>query len=238
MIAKRALEILRTEGPVQLVKSAANYIIDRGSSGQPFQVKRSEQTERRWEMIKTNISNEDQNLLDIGCDAGLLTAHAAEEGLLSIGVDRYETFEGAREYAHNLSKDKKNLGFINKGITPEGVDSLPNTDIVLMFSVYHYWYREFGKEAAEKMLGSLSGANKIFFSSTSLGRRYDPQEYDNTKVEAEKLPSFTSGNKQEVVEYHRDVLQSVLEENYTVEYIGDVPYDTETRYVLLATKQD
>ena len=33
-------------------------------------------------------------------------------------------------------------------------------------------------------------------------------------------------------------LQSVLEENYTVEYIGDVPYDTETRYVLLATKQD
>ena len=74
----------------------SNYIIDRGSSGQPFQVKRSEQTERRWEMIKTNISNEDQNLLDIGCDAGLLTAHAAEEGLLSIGVDRYETFEGGK----------------------------------------------------------------------------------------------------------------------------------------------
>ena len=107
MIAKRALEILRTEGPVQLVKSAINYITDRRSSGKPFQVKRSEQTERRWEMIKTNISNENQNLLDIGCDAGLLTAHAAEEGLLSIGVDRYERFEGAREYAHNLSKEKR-----------------------------------------------------------------------------------------------------------------------------------
>ena len=116
--------------------------------------------------------------------------------------------------------------------------SLPNTDVVLIFSVYHYWYREFGKESAEKMLESLSGANKIFFSSTSFERRYDPQEYDNTQAEVEKIPSFTSRNKQGVVEYHRDLLQSVLEENYTVEYIGDVPYDTETRYVLLATKQD
>ena len=70
---------------------------------------------------------------------------------------------GAREYAHNLSKDKKNLGFINKGITPEGVDSLPNTDIVLMFSVYHYWYREFGKEAAEKCWGRYLERIKFSF---------------------------------------------------------------------------
>lgn len=188
-------------------------------------------------MIKQNISDEDHNLLDIGCDAGLLTANAAEKGLLSIGIDRYDTFEGAREYAHNLAKENRNLGFINMGITPENVDSLPNTDIVLILSVYHYWYREFGKESAEGMLSSLSGANKIFFSSSSLTWRYNPREFDKTTIRSGELPSFANGNKQEVVEYHKSVLQATLQGNYSVEYIGDVAYYSETRYVFLATKQ-
>ena len=232
---------IRTKGPVSLVRSAGNLAyrtVPFTRSGQPFQTRRSEQTQKKWELIAQNLSDSDASLLDIGCDAGHLTANAAERGILSIGVDRYEKFEGARERAHTLSKERTDLGFVNKGLTPGNMDSLPETDVVLLLSVYHYWYREFGREAAEEMLGSLSGSDKIFFSSTSLKRRYDPREFDEHSRKKPELPTFTDRDQKEVIQYHEDLLRSSLRGNYQIEYLGAIPYSSETRYMLLATLAD
>jgi 2-polyprenyl-3-methyl-5-hydroxy-6-metoxy-1,4-benzoquinol methylase len=92
-LVKKAGRILIKEGPVELIRSSGRFVYKRTpfSPGQePFQIKRSLQTEKRWKLIASELSEDDDNLLDIGCDAGVLTSKAARTGRLAIGVDRHE----------------------------------------------------------------------------------------------------------------------------------------------------
>lgn len=169
-LAKRARRILIKEGPIELIRSSGRFVYDKTpfapERGEAFQSKRAEQTKKRWKLIESELSEYDDNLLDVGCDAGVLTSKAARTGLLAIGIDRHEVshsqkkFPGAFERALDLTQDTKNLGFVNMEVTPDNVDSLPSTDVVLLLSVYHYWYREFGKAAAERMLSAFKGQIK------------------------------------------------------------------------------
>lgn len=244
-LVKRAGRILIKEGPIELIQSSGRFVYKRtpfSPEREPFQIKRSEQTEKRWKLIESELSEDDDNLLDIGCDAGVLTSKAARTGRLAIGIDRHEVahsqkkFPGAFEHALNLTRDMKNLGFVNMEITPDNVDSLPSTDVVLLLSVYHYWYREFGKATAERMLSTFKGANLIFFSSTSVKRRYDPSNYKAGTDEVEEIPDFVDRDKKSVNDYHKRVLSSTLGDDYSIRHLGDIHYESETRYLLLASK--
>jgi SAM-dependent methyltransferase len=208
----------------------------------PMQVRRTEQTDRKWNCIVENLDSADRNLLDIGCDAGVLTRRAAETGRPALGVDRYERYEGAREHAFEAAERTDGLAFMQLGLTPENAGTLPLFDAVVCLSVYHYWHREFGRDGAETMLGAFAGANKVFFSASSLSERY-VQGATPDVVE----PAFESRDRESVVSYHEDVLRSALGESYsvelldTVEYsiadVAQVPgYETEPRYVLLASR--
>lgn len=205
-----------------------------------MQVRRTEQTDRKWEMIAQHLDEDDENLLDIGCDAGVLAQRAAKTDRPTLGVDRYERYEGAREHAVEAARQTDGLAFMQMGLTPKNISSLPDFDVVLLFSVYHYWYREFGRPSADGMLANLRGANKIFFSSSSLGDRYVRKDTPNTP-----RPDFSDRDEESVVAFHEGVLTSALGSEYSVEYLGEVsysieevakvpPYDTEPRYVLLA----
>ena len=52
-----------------------------------YQIKRSQSTVQRLELISGHLEEEDQSLLDIGCNLGRMTRFAADRGLFTLGID-------------------------------------------------------------------------------------------------------------------------------------------------------
>ena len=209
----------------------------------PMQVRRIEQTETKRRLIEQHLGDEDENVLDIGCDAAVIARQLAETDRPVLGVDRYARYEGSHEYAEAAARKNKGLAVMRLAVTPENITRLPTFDVVLLFSVFHYWYREFGREAAGEMLSELSGVNKLFFSSSSLGYRYEQGDASD-----DHCPPFTDRDRESVVEFHEELLRSTLGEEYSIEYLDEInysiadvaqvpSYDTEPRYVLLASQE-
>lgn len=224
---KKAMKITKQDGFVELARRSVlfPYKLTPFYSHPAYQVRKIEQTENRWRMIKPNLSDSDGSVLDIGCNAGFLTAKAADHGLTAIGVDRYtDEFQRAKDHAYDLSRNKSGIGIIDLMVTPENVDQLPECDVVFLLSVYHYWYREYGPKKANEMLRSLDGFEKLFFESTSLQRRYTRPDSDVTP------PGFDDSNEESIIDFH----QKLLEEEFSganVKCLGKNPYNDEDRYL-------
>lgn len=168
---------------------------------------RIEGVQERWEILEPRL-NENASVLDIGCNAALLTSKVGATDRFAIGLEaNTATVEDAVQY-HGLSRE---FGIINKPITPKNVHSLPTFDYIFFFSIYHQLYSHYGKETAEELLFQLSekASDTLFFEAASQKSKYDDQS----------LP-FKDFDKNSIVEYNIDMLESVTRNSASVEYIG------------------
>lgn len=171
-----------------------------------YQLRRKEGVEERWELLNPYLET-NTSILDIGCNAGLLTAKAARSGHLAIGIEANEaTVADAVEY-HGHFRD---FGIMNKRINPKNVDGFPTFDYVFLFSVYHQLYNHYGREKSEELLRRISqkASDKLFFEAPAQKSKYGDLE----------LP-FEDFDEQSIKEYHLEMLDSVIENN-GVEYLG------------------
>lgn len=189
------------------VRSPVTFSKNRDGSSFSYQKNRLEGVEERWAMLEPRL-RENTSVLDIGCNAGMLTAKVGETDRFVVGIEKNgATVADAVEY-HGLSRE---FGLLNKPITPENVQSLPNFDYIFLFSIYHQLYSYYGQDTAEKLLSSVSqkATDTLFFEAASQKSKYGDQD----------LP-FEDFDKDSIVEYNLDMLSSVVEPNSNVEYIG------------------
>lgn len=100
------------------------------------------------------------NLLDVGCNLGMHTAHFAERGIVALGVD--VSSEHVREAAR-LNADIDGCGFMRLDINKDAVARLPSFDVVAVLSVHHHWVNAYGPDAAGTLLAALfERTNKVF----------------------------------------------------------------------------
>jgi SAM-dependent methyltransferase len=189
------------------VRSPVVFSKNHDGSGFSYQKSRLDGVDERWEMIKPCL-RENTSVLDVGCNAGMLTARVGETERFVVGIEKNSaTVADAVEY-HGLSRE---FGLLNKPITPENVQSLPAFDYIFMFSIYHQLYSYYGQNTAEALLSQVSQkvSDTLFFEAASQKSKYsDP-----------KL-SFEDFDEESIVEYNIDMLDSVIETNSNIEYIG------------------
>jgi len=230
----KAVKILRTEGPMSLLEATKEYIEWRflPDSANEYQSQRIQGTKQRWEMIEQRLTTDDHSLLDIGCNIGELTSNAAEFGLLAFGMEtNSESVRIARE-SHKI----EGASFMQYTLTPDNIHKLPETDVIFVLSVYHYWYREHGSDRAEELLTTLGekANSKLFFEPASRQERYKrTSDVDITPPPIENL------NKESIVDHNTNLLNRALGDEYEIELLGGTPRGDDeegSRYLFLCEK--
>lgn len=162
----------------------------------PWQHRRSEGNEQRWRMISQELDGSEVNLLDVGCNAGVLTRNAAQEGLISIGIDADSR---AIDVAQASSRGESRIAYMLWRMQPEDLARLPQFDIILLLSVYHQWVASYGNQVALEMLATLRGKarHKLFFEPASLKSKY-----------GDHPPSIVDNDEQSIAHHNLEVLAS------------------------------
>jgi SAM-dependent methyltransferase len=210
----KGLKILREEGVAEFTRQTYKYTRNQlglnpseGESSHTYQLSRKDGVEARWEMISEHI-DETTAVLDIGCSTGLMTAKCADAGAFAIGVDHHqETIRLTR----NHHEQRDNLHFINSDIDDGIIQRLPKFDVILLFSVWHYWHRRQGEESAKATLELLGKkTDTLFFENVGHPKRLGPEA------------AFEPFDETSAVNYNMKLLTDVFDDQ-SVEYLGSAP---------------
>lgn len=102
-------------------------------------------------------------------------------------------------------------------LSPDDIHKLPQVDVALFLSVYHYWYREYGPDEAERVLEVLGEkvTDKIFFEPASRRERYRRgPDIDITPPPIENL------DKESILDYNMDLLERTLGDEFQCEFVA------------------
>ena len=145
---------------IQFRIDTTKYIIDKPSFhyqplpwiGISTAAVRGEATYERWEAIQNYLKGY-KSLKDIGCCAGFFCHKAAETyNMNTIGIDSDERFLRIAQYTKNNVKNGKNETFCNMLINEKNADILPQTDVTILFSIWHHWCYRYGLNKATEIL--------------------------------------------------------------------------------------
>lgn len=198
--------------------------------GAPKQYQEKRYPREKFELLHSAIKLDTvKNLLDIGCNAGVITHLFAEKGLFSVGIDV------APRLINRGASQIPVIGYFK--VSNENVSSLPDFDAVLLLSVHHQWVIQGGdKEAQHLVAAILLKARKYFFIEfASINSKYG---YSPAR--------FKDHDEESILKYARDWLQEVVEiaktrsatENISIRYVGknkELERVEEFRYVYLVS---
>lgn len=178
-------------GIVQKALPAAHKSLRAVLGGPLYQEKRLAGAEERWGRIAAHLGPADRSLLDLGCNAGMLSRRAAEAGLLVVGCD---VAPKAIEVAQRRHKGVAGLGFMLFQVTPESIEKLPEVDVVLCLSVHHYWVRTYGEAAGWDMVRVLlqRTRRKLFFEPASRRAKYRPEKPDFVDFDRDSIARYNT----------------------------------------------
>jgi hypothetical protein len=172
---------------------------------------------QKFEIIRKYLTQEDQTLLDIGCNFGYLVEKFAEKGINSAG------YEAEKKYI-----DSKNKRIINKILTPNNVRYIKKHDVILLLSVNQQFNQAWGKEIEEKMIKTIGEkCNKFFFQPASIKSKY------------KEPPKIIDNNKISIISYYQDKLKEIFNDR-EISYIGETKLTTKKeryRYIFLIEKK-
>lgn len=168
---------------------------------------RGEATYDRWEAIKPAIPSNAATLKDVGCCVGFFCHKASEElKLFSIGIDSDSRFIRIARHVANSKFNSSDETFLELAINPRNVSLIPDTDITILFSVWHHWVYDFGLDSATQML-------KETWRSTNMVLFFESGEEE---IQEEFNIDFNGNAKLWLVEYlARELVDS------QVDVIGD-----------------
>ncbi len=128
---------------------------------------RGEATFNRWEEMQKYLKDY-KSLKDIGCCVGFFCFKAAETfGMNIVGIDTDARFIRIAEYTKKYVKNGKKVLFCKMSVDEKNVDILPQTDVTILFSIWHHWVHHYGIEKATQILKVvwLKTNNVLLFES-------------------------------------------------------------------------
>ena len=152
--------------------------------------KRDASTLQRWEAIEKHIGIDSGSAMDIGSNLGYFVLRLAEKGFFTLGLDTaYENIKVAQYAQKKAAIDNAAFSFMT--VKPDNVNSLPDVDILIFFSVWHHWIEDFGHEQAADMLATLwSKTHHVMFFETGedkeilqLGIKEAPAQWAKSELE-------------------------------------------------------
>lgn len=116
--------------------------------------------EQRWSFIVSNIPAESTSLVDVGCADGFFVQKAAEQGLL---VHGFEGNQSRVRRAEKAVEEYEDASVEQLYISPDNIDQLPASDVVLFLTVHHHWIRQYGWETAADMFRTIARKTELIF---------------------------------------------------------------------------
>ncbi len=165
--------------------------------------------DERLAQLDRAVPADTSSLVDIGCNLGMITAHFAERGAFSIGIDIGQRLI---ERANARHAAVANCGFMTMNLTPDNIATLPVFDTMLLLSVHHNWVQLYGPDDAGEMLRALSAkaGKTLIFEGPSRRGRY-----------ANHPPEFVDNDEASVTAYHEGYLQKYLGSEFSrIEPLG------------------
>lgn len=166
----------------------------------------------RYKIIDTEMKT-CSSVLDIGCNLGILTSMIGESGRFAVGVEKNPKAVKNAYYYHN-DNDLSNFSIMNKEVTAENIQSFPQFDYVILFSVYHQMYKYMGERKAERLLNKIVGVarKKVFFEAAGQKSKYGDENL-----------SFTDFDEDSIVEYNSEMLKTAIDCEVEIKYLGSIP---------------
>ncbi|HYQ70777.1 MAG TPA: class I SAM-dependent methyltransferase [Gammaproteobacteria bacterium] len=128
--------------------------------------KRDTSTLQRCETIEKHIGIDSGTVMDIGCNLGYFVLRLAEKGFFSIGIDTAPENVMVAQYAQRKARID-NAAFCYMTVYPDNINTLPDVDVMIFFSVWHHWIEDFGHDVATEMLAILwSKTRHVMFFET------------------------------------------------------------------------
>ena len=213
------------KSPLRKVIKRNPFNLLRLNKKKPWQLHESKNVYGRFEIIEPILQEFEVNsVLDIGCNAGVVTRLAGEMGIFSVGIDTDINFRGV--------KDPLNKACIGKYVLDEKLaDKLPAFDAVFLFSVHHHFIRTYGDEEAKKIISKLAGkTNKILiFEVAGLNRNY------------KKKPGelFIDNDEKSVTSYTQKWLEDALP-SWKIKYLwkNERPTSAGSRYLFICHREE
>lgn len=165
----------------------------------PYQKKLQGSMDERWSRISAAIPPQSKTLLDIGANLGAFTAWAAQAGLWSLGLERHDYLV---RKARRMHRDVPGCAFMITELDADDCARIPQFDITLALSVYHNWYKNYGKEQADTILKHLvSKTNHVaFFEGPSRNSRFG----EDAQV------GFADNDEASVTGFYGELLQETI----------------------------
>jgi hypothetical protein len=108
----------------------------------------------RWAAIEKELPSPPGFALDIGSHTGFFSLALAERGFLVLGCEpSRRLFRIATAAADHAGQPS--VAFMPIAVEPANVATLPQSDIVLVLSVFHDWCERFGFEQSLEMLDAV-----------------------------------------------------------------------------------
>ena len=192
-------------------KKIKAWLVDRlfSHSGDDYQ--RTRYPKDKFDLITSQLNlSEVNNVLDVGCNEGYISAEFAKRGKFCVAIDAGPYFLN-----HILSDLESVYGGQNPAfgvfpLTEENIDLIPEFDLVLLLSVHHQWINTDGNDYGERLVSRL----------IDKARRYFVIEFAATaKKYGFKESKFEDNNEESVKAYAESWLRG-LNVQGTIEYIG------------------
>ncbi len=166
--------------------------------GRKYQEKLHASFEERWKLVHSAFPSDCGAVLDIGSNLGAFTARAAQEGHITLGIER-EKYLIHRARAAN--KGVKGCAFMEANIDLATCERLPTFDVILLLSVHHHWHHAFGAAVAADMLRSvvLKARKLVVFEGPSRSSRYESD-----------IPDFRDNAEEELLAYYDKYLEKTV----------------------------
>jgi SAM-dependent methyltransferase len=211
-------------------KKIKSWLVDRlfSHSGDDYQ--RTRYPNDKFVLISSQLNlSEVNNVLDVGCNEGYISAEFAKRGKFCVAIDAGPYF--LNHILNDLDSvyGRQNPAFGVFPLAEENINLIPEFDLVLLLSVHHQWINTYGDDYAKRLATRL----------IDKARRYFVIEFAATAKKYGFKESKFEDNDEESVKTYAESWLHGLNVPGTIEYIGknqegnaNEPY----RFIFMITK--
>ena len=134
---------------------------------------RGKGTSEIWDLLSRYVDPHAKNALDIGCNEAVFGRNLSDCGLFVTAFDvNFDAVGTAIVHKNANFNDGCLVG--HYALSPDGIDAMPEYDVVLLLSVHHQWWKNWGPEVANRMLVEVAkkARKQFFFAPACIAEKY------------------------------------------------------------------